>query len=189
MVSGKRRRTVEGNVNLDLTYITPQIIAMSYPSEGMESLYRNPIERVRENFDIIFVRFKNFWMSDTAKSIGLLILQRGRPTTRASLDSEWLTITGLIIMVHPSTLFLRLHREHSNGLPVTRITSLLSTVTRVRVGQEPQFAPYSCIWDTVTRWMTALDSITTRDSWQAKVCRSLASWGMFTTLRVFTKNK
>ena len=46
MVSGKRRRTVEGDVNLDLTYITPQIIAMSYPSEGLEAMYRNPIDKV-----------------------------------------------------------------------------------------------------------------------------------------------
>lgn len=46
LVSGNRRRFTEDNVNLDLTYITPNIIAMSYPSSGMESLYRNPIEKV-----------------------------------------------------------------------------------------------------------------------------------------------
>lgn len=47
LVSGNRRRYTEDNINLDLTYITPNIIAMSYPSSGFESLYRNPIERVR----------------------------------------------------------------------------------------------------------------------------------------------
>ena len=46
LVSGNRRRFTEDNVNLDLSYITPQIIAMSYPSQGVESWYRNPIERV-----------------------------------------------------------------------------------------------------------------------------------------------
>jgi hypothetical protein len=46
LVSGTRRRFTEDNVNLDLSYITPQIIAMSYPSQGVESWYRNPIERV-----------------------------------------------------------------------------------------------------------------------------------------------
>lgn len=46
LVSGKRRRFTEDDINLDLTYITPQIIAMSYPSSGLESMYRNPIEKV-----------------------------------------------------------------------------------------------------------------------------------------------
>ena len=46
LVSGNRRRFKEENVNLDLTYITPNIIGMSYPSSGLESLYRNPIEKV-----------------------------------------------------------------------------------------------------------------------------------------------
>ena len=36
----------EGDVNLDLTYITPNIIAMSYPSSGIEAMYRNRIEEV-----------------------------------------------------------------------------------------------------------------------------------------------
>lgn len=48
LVSGTRRRFTEDNVNLDLSYITPQIIAMSYPSQGVESWYRNPIERVSQ---------------------------------------------------------------------------------------------------------------------------------------------
>jgi len=46
LVSGNRRRFTEDNINLDLTYITPNIIAMSYPSSGFEAYYRNPIERV-----------------------------------------------------------------------------------------------------------------------------------------------
>ena len=46
LVSGNRRRFTEDNINLDLSYITPNIIAMSYPSSGLESMYRNPIERV-----------------------------------------------------------------------------------------------------------------------------------------------
>jgi hypothetical protein len=46
LVSGNRRRFTEDNVNLDLTYITPQIIAMSYPSSGLEKFYRNNIVSV-----------------------------------------------------------------------------------------------------------------------------------------------
>jgi len=46
LVSGKRRRYIEGGYSLDLSYITDNIIAMSYPSHGFESLYRNSIEKV-----------------------------------------------------------------------------------------------------------------------------------------------
>ena len=47
LVSGNRRRFTEDNINLDLTYITSNILAMSYPSSGVESMYRNPIEKVK----------------------------------------------------------------------------------------------------------------------------------------------
>ena len=47
LVSGNRRRLVEEDYSLDLTYITPgRIIAMSYPASGFESMYRNPIDKV-----------------------------------------------------------------------------------------------------------------------------------------------
>ena len=47
LVSGKRRRYVDDGYSLDLTYIVPnRIIAMSYPSSGFESMYRNPIGKV-----------------------------------------------------------------------------------------------------------------------------------------------
>ena len=41
IVSGKRRRFAEGNYNLDITYITPRVIAMSFPASGIETMYRN----------------------------------------------------------------------------------------------------------------------------------------------------
>jgi phosphatidylinositol-3,4,5-trisphosphate 3-phosphatase/dual-specificity protein phosphatase PTEN len=48
LVSGNRRRFEDEaqDINLDLTYITSRIIAMSYPSDGLEGYYRNPIEKV-----------------------------------------------------------------------------------------------------------------------------------------------
>ena len=52
MVSGKRRRLVEANINLDLSYITDRVIGMSFPAfSKMEKMYRNNIENVADFFD------------------------------------------------------------------------------------------------------------------------------------------
>ena len=56
LVSGNRRRFADEEYNLDLTYITPQIIAMSYPSSGLEGIYRNPIDKVRNGLALSLIR-------------------------------------------------------------------------------------------------------------------------------------
>ncbi len=46
ITSKKKRRYTDSNFNLDLSYITPRVIAMAYPASGMESNYRNNIKDV-----------------------------------------------------------------------------------------------------------------------------------------------
>lgn len=47
LVSGKRRRFQDGQYDLDISYITSRVIAMSYPGIGyMEHTYRNPVAAV-----------------------------------------------------------------------------------------------------------------------------------------------
>lgn len=48
MVSGKKKRTKDSDYNIDLTYITPRVIAMSYPGSYLQKTYRNSIEEVSD---------------------------------------------------------------------------------------------------------------------------------------------
>ena len=46
IVSQNKKRIKRGDFDLDLSYITDQIIAMGLPATGIEKNYRNPIEEV-----------------------------------------------------------------------------------------------------------------------------------------------
>eukprot|EP01091_Cochliopodium_minus_P018634 TRINITY_DN7614_c0_g1_i1.p1 TRINITY_DN7614_c0_g1~~TRINITY_DN7614_c0_g1_i1.p1 ORF type:complete len:679 (-),score=154.91 TRINITY_DN7614_c0_g1_i1:367-2403(-) len=46
MVSQDRTRYISGNVDLDLTYITDNIIAMGLPASGLQTIWRNNIDSV-----------------------------------------------------------------------------------------------------------------------------------------------
>ncbi|CAM9390789.1 unnamed protein product, partial [Ectocarpus fasciculatus] len=51
LVSKKKKRFTEDGFDLDLSYITPRIIAMGFPSTGVEGIYRNPLTEVQSFFN------------------------------------------------------------------------------------------------------------------------------------------
>ena len=54
-VSGAKNRYIDNTYNLDLSYITPRIIAMAYPAAGIESMYRNHVDDVANFFPDKFI--------------------------------------------------------------------------------------------------------------------------------------
>jgi protein-tyrosine phosphatase len=51
MVSLKKRRYKQDGFDLDLSYVTERVIAMGFPSQGMQGLYRNPRGEVVKFFN------------------------------------------------------------------------------------------------------------------------------------------
>ncbi|KAL7141041.1 hypothetical protein ABFS83_08G027700 [Erythranthe nasuta] len=47
LVSKKRRRMLVAGYDLDMTYITDRVLAMSFPAESMRAVYRNPMWQVK----------------------------------------------------------------------------------------------------------------------------------------------
>ncbi|EFJ08336.1 hypothetical protein SELMODRAFT_132165, partial [Selaginella moellendorffii] len=52
LVSKERRRLVLGGYNLDMSYITDRLVAMSFPAEDMTAMYRNPMWQVQRALDV-----------------------------------------------------------------------------------------------------------------------------------------
>ncbi|GAB4827339.1 Phosphatidylinositol 3,4,5-trisphosphate 3-phosphatase and protein-tyrosine-phosphatase pten1 [Ancistrocladus abbreviatus] len=52
LVSKQRRRLLVGGYDLDMSYITDHILAMSFPAEHMRAMYRNPLWQVKSVLDM-----------------------------------------------------------------------------------------------------------------------------------------
>lgn len=52
LVSKQRRRMLVGGYDLDMTYISDRILAMSFPAEHVRAVYRNPLWQVKSVLDM-----------------------------------------------------------------------------------------------------------------------------------------
>lgn len=83
LVSNDRTRYKQGNHNLDLTYITDNVLAMGFPATGLDRLWRNDIADV-----CAFLKEKhgdNFRIWNLAE----------KPTNEAEFDHKVCTICCL----------------------------------------------------------------------------------------------
>ena len=61
MVSGQKKRYTEDGFNLDMTYVTPRIIAMSYPAScTLQKIYRNSCSKVADMLSSNHA--ENYWV-------------------------------------------------------------------------------------------------------------------------------
>lgn len=52
LVSKQRRRMLVAGYDLDMSYITDRVLAMSFPAERMRAMYRNPLWQVQSVLDM-----------------------------------------------------------------------------------------------------------------------------------------
>lgn len=139
LVSGNRRRFVNQDFSLDLTYIIPnRIIAMSYPAHGFESLYRNKIDNVSAPIEISdhFFQVSEFLRRNHGDKFHII-----NTSERATYDSARYfggRVTNYHWPDHHGPPFAFLYQIAKQGYDYLKGKSLGCNLTYLRCGSRPR---------------------------------------------------
>lgn len=136
-MSGSRRRFIDDEFDLDLTYICKnKIIVMSFPATGVKTQWRNDARLVSHILFIYITRSKSFLIS-TIKNITWFIMSQNTFMSKKDLGVEYKISIGKTIMLH--LLIYYFHQLNMLAIfSLILIKMLLSfTANQVKVELEP----------------------------------------------------
>ena len=114
MVSGARIRYEKEGFNLDLTYITDRILAMSFPAAGFQAIYRNHIDTVG------FCSIKVAWFLNEKHSDKYMVYNLSEKSYNEAKFYNWVSVAS---KVGKSAVFVA-------RSPLASSTSLVSSLLR-----------------------------------------------------------
>lgn len=135
LVSKKKKRYIENGFDLDLTYVTERIIAMGFPAEGREGMYRNSFKETYRflttnhggHFAVVNLCCEPDRQYDVNKFGGAPVYRFGfEDHNPPSLDvvAEFCRVSNLWLDANPSNV-LAIHCKAGKGRTGTMIACLL----------------------------------------------------------------
>eukprot|EP01012_Entosiphon_sulcatum_P023047 TRINITY_DN28027_c0_g1_i1.p1 TRINITY_DN28027_c0_g1~~TRINITY_DN28027_c0_g1_i1.p1 ORF type:complete len:342 (-),score=45.67 TRINITY_DN28027_c0_g1_i1:96-1121(-) len=83
VVSGNRSRLIDGDIDIDFTYILDNVAAMGFPAEGLEGIYRNDLNEVAQFLTTRHAGTARVWnlsgRSYDYSKLGDIVIERGFP--------------------------------------------------------------------------------------------------------------
>ncbi|KAG0033818.1 hypothetical protein BGZ82_005975 [Podila clonocystis] len=143
-VSKQKRRFIdkETGMDLDLAYITPNLIAMGYPSKSLESFYRNPMSEVEKNVVAIHCKAGK---GRTGVMICSFLVHCGATAEEAiRLYGEKRTLDGLGVTIPSQLRYIRYYEQFLESRTLNydpRLLTLqeivINTIPKPLLGLEP----------------------------------------------------
>ncbi|KAB1211487.1 Phosphatidylinositol 3,4,5-trisphosphate 3-phosphatase and dual-specificity protein phosphatase PTEN [Morella rubra] len=108
LVSKQRRRMLVAGYDLDMSYITDRVLAMSFPAEHMRAMYRNPLWQVQsvlemrhqEHYKSLYLKLVAVWVRTFFHSVITLYQGTGLAFICSLKDQAGKGRTGLMVCAY-----------------------------------------------------------------------------------------